>query len=392
MKVACIGNMNNNMFALTRYLRDAGIDAHLLLFANELEHFHPASDAVDLSFRQYSHQLTWGHRYEFSSTPKNLIQNDLRDYDVLIGCGTSPAYIFKAGRQLDIFVPYGGDLVSYPFLRAVPPRKIVGHLQFVHAQRQGIRSANYIVMDKANRIYERRYDQLQPKGERLAIAPPMVYLPLYCPERISLLYDRTHWTHEFMAIRQTFDLIVFHHARHCWMNVRKPDYPKGNDYLIRGFAEFSKQHRSVRAGLVLFEYGKDVDKSRQLISSLGIQDKVRWFPRMGRKDLMVGLSLADWGTGEFAYNWTSCGTILETLAMAKPLLHFRDEHPRQVESSDQYPLANARSHDEIASHLTNYVTDRSYYETMGAAGRQWLQQHGVADPVSRIVSALKACA
>lgn len=29
MKIALIGNMNNNFFSITRYLRDLGCDAHL---------------------------------------------------------------------------------------------------------------------------------------------------------------------------------------------------------------------------------------------------------------------------------------------------------------------------------------------------------------------------
>lgn len=32
VKIACITNMNNNMFCLVRYLRDMGYDAHLFLF------------------------------------------------------------------------------------------------------------------------------------------------------------------------------------------------------------------------------------------------------------------------------------------------------------------------------------------------------------------------
>ena len=35
MKIALLGNMNNNNFALLRYFRDLGFDAHLLLFKND---------------------------------------------------------------------------------------------------------------------------------------------------------------------------------------------------------------------------------------------------------------------------------------------------------------------------------------------------------------------
>ena len=35
MKVAILGNMNNNNFALMRYSRDLNVDAKLLLFEND---------------------------------------------------------------------------------------------------------------------------------------------------------------------------------------------------------------------------------------------------------------------------------------------------------------------------------------------------------------------
>lgn len=41
MKIALIDNMNNNFFAVTRYFRDLGIDAHLFLIQSESQHFTP---------------------------------------------------------------------------------------------------------------------------------------------------------------------------------------------------------------------------------------------------------------------------------------------------------------------------------------------------------------
>ena len=49
IKIACIGNMNNNMFCLVRYLRDKGYDAHLFL-VDEFDHFLPGSDSYNLEY------------------------------------------------------------------------------------------------------------------------------------------------------------------------------------------------------------------------------------------------------------------------------------------------------------------------------------------------------
>ncbi len=52
MKVAIIGNMNNNNFSLLRYLRDLGINAKLFLFkndgTNESSHFSCSADTFEL--------------------------------------------------------------------------------------------------------------------------------------------------------------------------------------------------------------------------------------------------------------------------------------------------------------------------------------------------------
>jgi len=52
MKIGLIGNMNNNNFAMMRYFRDLGADAHLLLYSSEgkgtLSHFTPEADTWEL--------------------------------------------------------------------------------------------------------------------------------------------------------------------------------------------------------------------------------------------------------------------------------------------------------------------------------------------------------
>src|ERR1700722_16655794 len=103
--------MNNINFALARLLRRKGIDADVLLFDEEYEHFHPSSDSYDLEYAKYTRALGWGSGRQFLRTAGQVVRDDLSPYDVLIGCGLAPAYCCRAGRALDIFVPYGGDIV-----------------------------------------------------------------------------------------------------------------------------------------------------------------------------------------------------------------------------------------------------------------------------------------
>ena len=65
MKIALLGNMNNNHFAIARYLRDQGFDAHVLLFDDEYNHFLPSCDTYSLDYMSFCHQLSWGSQQRF---------------------------------------------------------------------------------------------------------------------------------------------------------------------------------------------------------------------------------------------------------------------------------------------------------------------------------------
>ena len=60
LRVAILGNMNNNGFAIMRYLRDLGVDAHLFLYRNDgigsLDHFKPENDSFEIDkWNNYIH-------------------------------------------------------------------------------------------------------------------------------------------------------------------------------------------------------------------------------------------------------------------------------------------------------------------------------------------------
>ena len=64
MKIGILGNMNNNGNNLVQYLREAGADAHLLLYENEAVHFTP--DADEIAPPDYPQKtLTWGSYKNF---------------------------------------------------------------------------------------------------------------------------------------------------------------------------------------------------------------------------------------------------------------------------------------------------------------------------------------
>jgi glycosyltransferase involved in cell wall biosynthesis len=388
MKVAFVCNMNNHPSSMVRHLREKGVDAHLLLLNNEDTHFHPSFDMFDLSYQTYTHRLEWGDHMRFTSVSPATVRRDLSPYGFVFASGSVPAFMHRAGMIADMFVPYGSDLAELPFFTPSPPRRgaLTSPLVFPHAQRAGIREAHTLGGSYTPQ-FEGLFAKLGCTGKRIAFPLAPIHATTFNPDSLPSYYDRSAWYHEFLRIRQAHDVIVFHHARHIWRVPYSAFSQKGNDRLIRGFAKFTAEHPELRTALVILEYGPDVEASRALVAELGIKRNVFWFPLMARKEVLVGISLADIVCGEFGLSWNFCGTIIEGIALGKPLLHYRDDamYPKE----DLFPIMPGRSTDEIAAILGDYVARPEHYRHIGAEARRWFQTRILDASMDRIIELIE---
>lgn len=391
VRVAFLGNMNNNHFAMVRFLRDCGIDADLLLFENEYAHFHPSADTYELSYRDYTRQLSWGSSASFLGASRTQIQKDLAPYDVLIGCGFAPAFCEKAGRHLDIFIPYGNDIwTAGTFYRLVSPRRLPSRWSAVFYQRRGIPNSRIIHLSVADPIYEKQYEIHKGRSERWIDGLPMVYSPTYDPKHLDAIANRTHLGHEFRRLRDRYDLMVISHARHYWKCSAENAQAKGTDKLLRAWALFRRKSPTVSAVLVTLEYGKDVIHSKALIEELGIADSVIWLPKMLRKDVMVGLKLADIVCAEFEKSWMTSGVLYEALVLGKPILAWRDDDYYRSRYPKIYPILNARDPESIAARLAEYLANPEACKRMGEQGRQWYEEEVVKKAIDKYLAYISA--
>ncbi len=368
-RVACVGNMNNNSFVLARLLRRRGIDADCLRFPNEPGHFDPLCDTFDETELRFVRTLPWGDASDvFKFSPAEL-RKDLEDYDFVIGNGLTPAFFARMGRQLDIFSPYGSDLYETPFhsFWRHPRGYFVSRLQ-----RQGIRAARLVHAETEYYNMGPSLKRIGPRGKILSIGLAAIDEDQYDPSAISKQYSKSKFYPQFKSIRDSSHLMIYHQARHLWKNPEDGVTFKGTDRLLLGFAEFLRRHPESKATLVTFEYGQEVDESKKLISELGIDDSVVWMPLMDRKELMVGLSLCDIGTGEFHTSCLGAGVIFETLALAKPLMHYRVDSDFAHAYPTLYPILNASSPEDIHRHLSDYWKNPEPFKEIGRQGRNWL--------------------
>ncbi len=379
MRIALVNNNNNIFFSIARHLRDRGHDVTLCIMDYEYgdaPHFHPSCDTFDLDYQKYSRVVEWGNPRSFSSYDMAKVKRDLEPFDFVLGSGSTPAFMGRIGRPLDVFVPWGSDLCEDPF--NLPPfnrRSVRSLFEYPYWQRRGIRETRCVFGD-VSPVIDPQLAQLDYKGKRVIASAPMPYSGLYTPSVLDQYKTRTCWFPYVKALRDRVDVLVHAPARHVWRSTLNYNWSKGNDKLIRGVAEAKRKHPDKRVGLVFYEYGPDVAASRALVEELGLAEDVLWFPLSHRKDVMVNLLACDFSCGELGEtSWYTGGTILESLALGKPLVHRREDALFAEHYKEMYPMVNVRSAEDIAGVLSGFFADPGKYRDIGARGQAWFEEH-----------------
>lgn len=416
MKIGLIGNMNNNNFALLRYFRDLGADAHLLLYANDgkwlLNHFKPEADTWSIEkWSPFIHQTdipnapvaALGFPFSWILSYRSLIRAKMGlqdgwihhvstkqirsaydNYDVLIGSGISPATLSRVGMVLDIFYPYstGVEFLKSPeFISRNAESGGVGRLVFnkiAKQQMMGIKAAKNVLSAEFGITHNILLD-IGIKPHLLAI--PIIYIEKELPEapptkdlsRVTAKVDGSEFT-------------ILHHSRLMW---RKPaalssqewiKQSKNNDWLFHAFSALINQRKNLKARMIVVEYGPDVEATKKLAGELGISDLIDWLPVMGRRELLWLLSRVSVGVGEF-YDLPRTiwgGTGWEVLASGKPLLqgmNFEEDEFDQVYGYPPPPMLPVRKKEDIMKHLLDMVGDPEKRIAIGHGAKEWFNRY-----------------
>jgi glycosyltransferase involved in cell wall biosynthesis len=420
-RIACLGNMNNNNFSLVRFLRDRGIAADLLRMTNddlpELWHFHPSCDTF-APIPDYVRTLGWGDMGDFLETNPQIIRDDLKGYDTLIGCGYAPAFLDKAGLALDFILPYGADLYQLPFLDprrmsnpwiwprrdvspvSIPPfvlrrgqpghADLFRHIMVHRAQAAGIGRTRYVAT--VNPSTPEVLRRCRSKAINLGFFQPIVYTGEITPDTVAGFFSDSRGHALLIEARRRFDLLVMHHSRLTWNNPPDPYSDRGGDILLKGFARLLAQAPDLSAALVICEYGPDVEATKALAEDLGLADRVIWLPQLPRRDIMVCLGMVDVATSEFRLDRVGSGCVFEILAMAKPLMGRRDDAKALLDAPELYPMMNVREPEGVAAALADFITRREDWAEAGRQGRSWYLRHVVDHSLDTILGHLTEAA
>jgi len=419
MKIALIGNMNNNNFAIMRYLRNLGADAHLLLTSNDgkgvLSHFKPESDTWEMeNWQPYIHQtsipnvplaaltfpFSWlvalltivrswmGLQDGWVQPISNLqIIKEFGGYDRYIASGIVPAIFSRVPLQLDIFYPYS---IGVEFLSS---GEFVNGLNGTTSLRQifrlAVRSRQAIGIGEARYTFCNEMGPTQSALRAIGVHPiklaiPMVFSDEVLPEDIPNPRIR-----DCILLLQRSRFTIMHHARLMWKNpgnfsvVDWKNQNKNNSWLLRAFAELIRLRPKLNPMLVILEYGPDVDLTKQLANELGVGSQIIWLPKMDRRDLMWLMQKIDVGVGEFytipKMIWG--GTGWEVIAGGKPLLqgfNFEIGEFKQYYGYPPPPMLGVRKEQDILTHLVDMADHPVKREDIGQRAKEWFNRYNGA--------------
>jgi glycosyltransferase involved in cell wall biosynthesis len=159
--------------------------------------------------------------------------------------------------------------------------------------------------------------------------------------------------------------VVFHPANLEWRL-------KGNDVLVKGFAEFVKNHPD--SILIIVDRGIDSQKTHDLVESLGIKNKTHFVEGpLTSTVLLYYYNLSDVIADQFTLG--SLGSIgWEAFSCAKPLLAFVNEQQYCMLYGQAPPMANASNPSEVSMQL-EILTDHKVRNNIGNQGREWIMKH-----------------
>jgi len=160
------------------------------------------------------------------------------------------------------------------------------------------------------------------------------------------------------------DIVFLHPNRQHW------EY-KGTDKLLKAFSRFTKENSTAK--LILIKYGKDLQKTINLIEKLKLEKNIIWKNLMDKKELVKLYHLCHAVLDQF--NVGSYGVVgTEALCCGKPLIIYLDEKYFLKSFGELCPVLQARTEDEIYDAM-NIIKDKNAQKKFSIRSREFAIKH-----------------
>lgn len=355
MRVCHVGNMANDGYATVSALREAGVDAELIIDANDFGMGLPQWEMYDVEGDPYRKQLwsdyplpewirTWGSANRNLGLRLSELHRMTREYDLLhlhfptcawLQHTEKPYLAYEAG-----FIRQFGDGLTWT--------------RFGEAGYRGSRCVTWTNTDTIDMVHKQHF----PREEFVPFA-----------------IDTKRYT-STAAEDHDGPLRFLHPARQVWD-------VKGNDRLLRAFTRYVGEGGDATLMLVDWGYAEDAAEAHELLRP--VSDHVHWVPPMSKPKLIQAYQWADAvfdqfilpGSGTTGYEAMSCGVPL--------VIHFNGTAERCYGESP--PRVDAQTEDQILDAM-HRLGDVGYRRRVGEHERRFVEKHLSYPVVARRLKAL----
>lgn len=335
--------MANLGYVICRHLRKAGLDVELLIERNPPKGSDPLRFDPTLN-GQYPDWISFFDKSK--STWKFDVIKKMRQ------------------KKYDLIHAY----VEFPIFAYFSRKPFIAHIQ----------GSDFRELAQSNTLRGYLLRRAYRKAKAILFFQPD-HLPLFSKLKLNNeIFVAPLWDTSFFKSQNNFKLdkkkfVIFHPAN---LEFRL----KGNDKLIKGFAEFVKNNPE--SNLVIVDRGIDSNKVHGLVKDLVIEDKVEFVKGpLNASQLLKFYNSSEVIADQFVLG--ALGSIgWESFSCKKPLLAFVNEKQYSDVYGESPPVANAFDSKEIADSLKKLVDDE-FRKEIGIKGYEWLTKHHSSELFTR---------
>ncbi len=290
--------------------------------------------------------------------PRSIAHSDfLKQYDLIQAYALDPIYVMLGSPGQPFICYEHGTMRDFPFEDSARGRLYS------------------LALKKAKKIIITNAD-CNLSAERLGL-DNYVFIPHIIDDEL-LKPDESPIREQI--VRETGSEFIFvapsrHHWKHCPAGLENSWF-KRNDIMIRALGKLFANNPDLRAHVVFFEWGQEVDLSKELIAQCGFSDKVRWVPIQSKPAMKDYYCAADVILDQFNDGIGTFGAVVpESMACAKPVILNYKEHLHYWCYPQLPPVINAPDSVSIEMELLKLVKNREYRLTVGEEGRKWFEKY-----------------
>lgn len=335
MKILHAGNMVNLGYFIVNQLRQDGLDVDLLMEKNPPFMSNPSD--IDQSLQ--NSYPDWIHFFDKSKKSWK--------FDIIK---------LMRNKEYDLIHAY----VEFPIFSQFSNKKYVAYAQGSDLRELAISNSIRGIM--LRRAYRKARVVITAQPDHIDVINKLnlknwLFLPV--PWDMNF-FKPISYQSEFKN-----KFVIFHPASLFWKL-------KGNDILIKGFAEFSKEH--LDSLLLIVDRGIDSIKTKELIKKLQIENQVQFISGpLNRHDLLKYYNICDVVADQFIVG--SMGSIsLESMLCEKPVITYIKLDLHQQVYSEIPPIISVSTTKDVVNSLELLKNEKTR-KIIGKQGRVWTMKY-----------------